>query len=99
MSCFLVADSLGPRKRKKRVRFGEEDSDQENQPPQSMPRTDGDSINAKAEAELCAPPLGVFGSGFLLDSNLCPDTQNPKEEEGVKPTPVEETQVGFASHT
>ena len=93
MVCFLVADSLGPRKRKKRVRFGEEDSDQENQPPQGMPRTEGESIIAKVEAELCAPPLGVFGSDLLLDPDLCPTTQDLEAE----PAPVEETRVGFAS--
>ena len=98
MNDFLIADNLGPRKRKKRVRFGEEDSDQENQPPQSMPRTEGDSITAKAEAEMCAQPLGVLGSSLLLDSNFCPNTESPEAEEGVEPTSVEETQVGFASH-
>ena len=42
----------GPRKRKKRVRYGDEDWDTENQPLSSVPKIEKEAIYEKAEAKL-----------------------------------------------
>ena len=65
---FATAVS-GPRKRKKRVRYGDEDWDTENQPPPNIVKTEKDSIFVKAEAaldkQLSSVVLGKMPLGSL----------------------------------
>lgn len=69
----------GPRKRKKRVRYGDEDWDSENQPPSNIAKTEKESIFLKAESATDNQPSVVLGRVPLGVSNAAeaPEASGP----------------------
>lgn len=82
----------GPRKRKKRVRYGDEDFDAENEPPTNLIKTEKESIFLKAEAELNKQDSLVLGKTPLGLSNAADDIKDSSPPAILGP-PIAESKV------
>ena len=96
----MLAGISGPRKRKKRVRYGDADWDAENEPPANIIKTEKDSIVIKAEAELNNRNSLVLGKTPLGLSNAAEPSRDSSPSEASGP-PIAESKVlhrsGWAS--
>lgn len=85
----------GPRKRKKRVRYGDEDFDNENAPPTSIVKTEKESIFIKAEAQIHDCGTLVLGKTPLGSSNVAETEQRSSPVMDTAP-PMAEAEVSLA---
>lgn len=88
----VLAGVSGPRKRKKRVRYGDDDWDAENQPPANVTSTEKDNIVIKAEAELSKQNSLVLGKAPLGSSNAADPSRDASPPEASGP-PIAECKV------
>ena len=95
MDFYLVAAS-GPRKRKKRVRYGDEDWDTENDPPANIIKTEKENIFTKAEAELNNQGSLVLGRTPLGPSNAVEEVRDASPADSASP-PIAEAKASFIS--
>ena len=92
----MLAGVSGPRKRKKRARYGDDDWDTENEPPAIIIKPEKDSIVGKAEAELNNQKTLVFGKTPLGLSNTA-DLSRDASLPGTSSPPIAECKVPFCS--